>query len=290
MKNIIYYFSGTGNTQAVVELLKKALEDKNDICELIKIEDITRGNRSFASHEDARIGLAYPIHAGDAPQIIYDFVSLMPMGNMDNIYILNSAADFIHPNDAAGKRIMKRLNKKGYHVYYERTIVMGSNFAMAYNERFVKQLYDIAKVKTAHMANDLLTGVERIRPAGIILKTFAALGHWFEDFGAHRFGKALKATDACTNCGKCYRDCPVCNISEDHGRIRFSNKCIWCMRCVYACPENAIKARLMGFTVIKRGYRLKDILKNDLLPASFVDKDTKGFYKHFFRYLQDPSI
>ena len=290
MKNIIYYFSGTGNTKAVVQLLKKALEEKDGPCDLLKIEDITRGKKTFEPHDNARIGIAYPIHAGDAPQIIYDFVSLMPMGNMDNLYILNTAADYVHANDAAGKQIMKKLKNKGYHVYYERTIVMGSNFTMAYDERFVKQLYDIAKVKTAHMTDDLIKGVERIRPAGAMLKAFSAVGHWFEDLGAHRFGKALKATDTCTNCGKCYRDCPVDNISEDNGNIRFSNKCIWCMRCVYNCPENAIKARLMGFTVIKKGYKIKNILKNDQLPADFVDENTKGFYKHFYKYLQDPSI
>lgn len=290
MKYLIYYFSGTGNTKAVVELLKNSLEEQGEICELLKIEDITLGKVSFPDHDNVQIGLAYPIHAGDAPEIIYDFVSLMPMSMMNSVFILNTGADFIHFNDAAAKGIIKRLEKKDYHVYYERTIAMGSNFFMAYPEKFTKQLYRVAKIKVHHMCNELLQGVHRLRPADASLKAIAAWGRWGEGIGARIFGKHLKTIDACTLCEKCVRECPAGNIRRDHDKILFGKECLWCMRCMYSCPEKAIKPGILRSTMLKNGYNIKNIITDDSISGDFVDEATKGFYKHFYRYIQDPSI
>ena len=85
MKIIIYYFSGTGNTKVVAKLLKDAFDQNIHTCDLINIEDILNNKISFDEDQDAMIGLAYPIHGGDAPEIIYDFVQHLPMGKMNTI-------------------------------------------------------------------------------------------------------------------------------------------------------------------------------------------------------------
>lgn len=290
MKIIIYYFSGTGNTKIVTSLLQNTFVQTGHPCTIVNIEDILKNKISFHDHQDALIGLAYPIYAGDAPEIIYDFIEYLPMGSMDHMFILNTAADFTHFNDAAAKRIIKRLQWKDYHVFYERTIAMGCNFLYAYDDRLSKQLYLVAKDKVRHMRDELIAGKKRIRPAGPILKAIAVIGHWGETLGARLYGRGLKSTDACTLCGKCVRECPVGNIREKDGIIHFGWKCIWCMRCVYSCPTYAIKPGLLRFTVLKNAYDINAIIKNDKIPGDYIDEHTKGFYKHFYTYISDDSI
>ena len=290
MKFIIYYFSGTGNTKVVATLIHDLFIGAEHTGEMVNIPDILKGKRTVPDHKGAVIGLAYPIHAGDAPDIMYRFVSHLPMGNMENVFILNTAADFVHLNDATAKSLIKKLYKKQYQPFYERTIVMGCNFLMKYDDRFVKQLYQSAIDKSRVMSEEILAGKKRMRPAGALLRLIARLGHAGETFGARLYGRGLKSTDNCTHCEKCVRECPVDNIIDDKGKIRFGWKCIWCMHCVYTCPDNAIRSRTMGFSVIKDGYDVKEIIQNENISHDFVDKNSKGFYKHFYKYLQDPSI
>ena len=290
MKFIIYYFSGTGNTKLAVSLIRDMFKDAGHTCDMINIPDILKSGSELPDHDGAVIGLAYPIHGGDAPEIMYHFVSHLPMGNMENVFILNTAADFVHFNDATAKSLINKLQKKQYHVFYERNIVMGCNFLMKYDEHFVKQLYNKALEKLHIMSEEIIKGKTRIRPAGVFLKAIARIGHVGETLGARFYGKGLKSTDKCTNCGKCIRECPVDNIIDENGKMRFGWNCIWCMHCVYACPENAIKSRILRFSVIKDGYDIKKIINDDAIDTDFVDENTKGFFKHFYKYLQDPSV
>lgn len=48
-----------------------------------------------------------------------------------------------------------------------------------------------------------------------------------------------KATKQCTNCGICYRRCPVYAIDSGNYHRCDSKKCISCLQCVTVCPRNA---------------------------------------------------
>jgi hypothetical protein len=62
------------------------------------------------------------------------------------------------------------------------------------------------------------------------------------------------------------------------------------MHCVYTCPEDAIKPRILGLTVMKDGYDINKIISNDDISGDYVKNGTKGFYKHFLRYLSNIEI
>lgn len=57
-----------------------------------------------------------------------------------------------------------------------------------------------------------------------------------------------KANKQCTNCGLCYKKCPVGAISVNNYRICDRSKCISCLQCVSACPK---KARRINSVVLK---------------------------------------
>ena len=48
-----------------------------------------------------------------------------------------------------------------------------------------------------------------------------------------------KGNKQCINCGLCYRSCPVSAIPCDNYRVCDRSKCISCLQCVSVCPKNA---------------------------------------------------
>jgi ferredoxin len=86
-------------------------------------------------------------------------------------------------------------------------------------------------------------------------------------------------------CGKCVRECPTGNISISNENIIFGNKCTFCMRCVYICPEKAISNKYMNFFVIKEGYNIQRVIDDPKIKGNFITHRTKGYFKHFYKYI-----
>jgi len=57
-----------------------------------------------------------------------------------------------------------------------------------------------------------------------------------------------KGRKQCINCGLCYQKCPVHAISFDNYRVCDKKACISCLHCVYVCPK---KARYVNPVVLR---------------------------------------
>ena len=68
MKVAIYYFSGTGNTELTVRKWAAEAEKNNIQCDLFRFEEITDMKIDVSGYD--KIGIAYPIHAFNAPRIV----------------------------------------------------------------------------------------------------------------------------------------------------------------------------------------------------------------------------
>lgn len=286
----LFYFSGTGNTQVVAELLAKAFEHHGAQVEIARIEHVLQGKAQFKPHIYDLVGIGHPIHSFDAPRIVYDFVDALPHVEDKRTFIFKSASDFISVNNGASKTAIKRLRHKGYAVFYDRIICMPINWAMKYDDAFSKQLCSTAIAKAEHMAGEILAGKERELGINVLLRWFAELLSRSEARGARRFGKGLTITDACIDCDTCIDNCPTANIRRQNGQITFGNNCVWCMRCIYACPQQAIVARFAKFCVLKDGYDIRNIIDNPDVKGNYVTEETRGYYRHFLRYVRNPDV
>ena len=284
------YFSGTGNTEIVAELLQAAFERHGAVAETVRIEDVLKGNVQLVPESYDAIGLGHPIHGFDAPRIVYEFVNVLPSVTDKPAFVFKSAADFVAINNGASKTLIRRLGDKGYAVFYDRIFCMASNWLVGYDDRLAKQLYEAAIAKAEHMCQDILAGRERTLPVHPLWGVIAKGVHVGEDWGARIFGKELHASDACTGCGQCVRMCPTGNIRREDGQIRFGWDCMWCMRCMYACPEKAISPRLSKPFVLKRGYDIRTIVSDPSIDGEFVTENTRGYYGRFLRYVQDVTL
>lgn len=294
----LFYFSGTGNTQVVAALLKEAFERRGVDVTTARIEQALKEKAGFDPDAYDLVGVGHPVHGFDAPRILYDFIADLvapfvapsPAVEKKRAFIFKTAGDFSSMNNAASKTAIERLERKGYDVFYDRLICMPSNWAVKYDDAFSKQLYCAAVAKTAHMVDDILAGRERSLKVGPILRWGVRLLSRGEDWGARMFGKGLRVTDACVDCGFCIENCPTGNIRRESGRITFGGDCLWCMRCIYACPKQAITPRFAKFCVLEDGYDIQAIIRDTSLKGDFVTEETEGFFGRFREYLRDPEL
>lgn len=287
----IFYFSGTGNTKAVCGMLMNEL-NVNHGCqtECINIESEASMNPIPDISPEELIGIAYPTYGFGCPSNMIRFVKGLSgsLHQEQKVFLLQTAGDFIRVNHWAGNKILRILSDAGIHVVYERIIVMPSNFFIRYDDRFNQQLYKTALLKTNHMANELLAGIERHPKPGTLGKHITNLvNHGEEQCGARLFGMSLRAGTECDRCGVCVRNCPTGNPKMTVSGVRFTGKCLMCMRCVYTCHKHCITSTVLNRVILKDGYNLNTCIDTPQPDPPFVDDSTKGFYGHFNKYLKN---
>ncbi len=289
MKHVILYcFSGTGNTAFVCNHLKSELQKNVARVDLIAMETIREPISSAALADVDAVGLCFPVYAFRPAAIVQAFAKLLPNVSNMPMFHIKTAGGIGGLTQYASAALGKSLSKKGYRLDYDRTVTMGSNWFYEYDKRLVKQLALAAKEKIADIAKDIVIGKKRtLRPN--VLQTFLAA---FVSFGEHRigakhFGVSLSTGSRCNACGLCAANCPQGNIRMDGARPVFGSSCLWCMRCIYACPKKAIYSRGMQFAILDNGYDLKRVLADDSIAPDFVSADTHGEFKAFHQYLID---
>ncbi len=287
----IFYFSGTGNTRIVAEQIGDEFSGNSIDVILIDIADFLQDQNSVDIKLFDLVGIGFPIYGLGAPRIVIDFINVMVINPGSKVFLFQTAADFFWVNKSASSYPVKKLKKKGCMVFYDRIIVMPSNWLVAYNDRFVKQLYNVSYKKSRHMVKEIKTGKKRVGKPNAFLKMISGFIHFFESrFGSRFFGISLAVNSDCNDCKFCYTSCPANNIVRVNDKIQFGNNCLWCMRCVYSCKKKAIFSRGFSFTIIKKGYNLRKIVDDPLIKGDSINKDTKGFMGHFYKYLNDDRI
>ena len=171
-KTAICYFSGTGNTKIVSELLAKELvKTQNNMTTLRNIEEMLNGMKRPIHIDVDLIGIAYPIYGFGTPEIVKQFVDQLVPVKDRKVFILMTGADFIRINHNATASIKKKLKLKGYDVIYERIIAMGSNWFMAYEDKMIRLLYQAAQRKVVHMSMELQNDIRRIYEPSAVIRT-----------------------------------------------------------------------------------------------------------------------
>lgn len=233
----IFLFSGTGMTRYVVDKIKPELEKLQVQVDIYPIET-TRVSAISLDAYDA-VGIAYPVHAFNAPKIVINFARKLPENLAAKVFLISTAGED-HPVNYSSSRLLTGvLNRKNCHVFYDRQLYMPSNFAIQYDGPKVEQLMAAVNAEIPQMAQDIAHTASCKRESSFLSKCMASIGR-AEWFGAVLIGKLFYADQKCSHCGICAENCPNHNIvNGDH--IRFQWHCGMCMRCLYLCPQHAIK-------------------------------------------------
>jgi len=287
MKIGIYYFSGTGNTEIIAAMAAKEFGETGNTVELIRIEDILKNNLDTGVSRFDIIGIGNPVIGFGTPDIVFQFILKMPQGNGKKVFLPKTAGGVGFQNYPSSRPVIRKLKKKGYDVFYDRLLSLGSNWVVKFDERVTRLLYEAGRKKVKTACAEIIVGKRRTQKAGPFLTALMEIMMFIDHLMMRFIGLDMHATKECSHCGLCARSCPAGNITDRKGKIRFGLKCNSCMRCVYACPAGAIRYRFFSFFIVPGGYDIRKILKE-----GSADSDLSGAWKPPFldEYLKNDNM
>jgi ferredoxin len=252
MANIIFYFTGTGNSLKIA----KMVSDKIGNCAILS----TGSNQGISINKEYdSIGFIYPVYFWGVPKSVKDFISSMTITNNEHAYIYAVASCGGFPGDGL-KLLNKFLLEKNIKLNYGKIIKIFSNYIINFDAP-----KDI-KGKLAKCDKKLSQIIESIRhkATNSIGKTNGIVGKFYYKFveTVPEQDKNYNVSDDCIGCGICKEVCPVGNINIVNNRPDFKHHCEQCMACIQFCPKAAINYG--DKTQSKKRYANPDISHTEL--------------------------
>lgn len=286
LKNaVIFYFTGTGNTQEVLLMLVRALDMEGFKTDCLQIDNCTAKSNTLDFAKYDAIGIGYPVWAFNAPEVVERFLKTLPRAEGKPAFIFKTLGEPFFANDASSFRIGRLLKKKGYRPDYERQFIMPYNIIFRYPDGVVRQLYALAEKLSIKTARDIANGVSsppKFNFAAMLISFISLIHRPLSKLN----GRMYTASAACSGCQKCVRECRSGNIRLEGGRIKFGWKCVMCMRCVMYCPRDAIKVGLINNLAVRGPYDFKRIMNDPAVQRETIQNCNKGFFKHFKKYVR----
>ena len=246
MKILICYFSGTGNTQKVAEKYAACLEEPGNNVQTISIDGLMGGKllpQEFVEQltDTDVLGIGYPVHAFNAPEIVHKFVKRIPKSATTKpAFLFSTSGEPLKLNNASTVKLRHVLKRRHYDVTNEYHYCMPYNIMFRHSQTMAYDMWTTADKLIPLDAQEIASGTRhRLKRVfcGGLFSWLMRCEHW----GGRLNGKQYKVNDACVQCGQCVKICPTGNITVVDGKFKFGNKCLMCMRCAHLCPKNAIK-------------------------------------------------
>lgn len=255
-KACIFVFSGTGMTLYAVDKIVQGLEAVGVAVDCYPIETAQVEQVPLGTYD--LLGIAYPVHAFNAPKIVINFAKQLPAAAASNVFLISTAGENNPVNYSSSHLLIKTLRKKGYRVFYDKQLYMPCNFAVQYDEPTAAAYPAAATAAAPQIAHDVANGVFD-QQTGNTFSRFMHLVGRAEWFGSVFIGKSFYADSNCNHCGLCAKSCPNHNIANG-AKLRFNWHCGLCMRCLYLCPRHAIHVHQpFTFIAFDRWYKNEEL-------------------------------
>jgi len=260
MKKIcLCFFSGTGMTKYVVDKTVNEFEQHGAVVDCFKIENTNAQDIAISKYD--LFGIAYPCHASNAPQIVIDFVKKLPNAGNMNTFIIFTLGNEGELHNSSSNLLIKKLENKGYKVFYDKLIQMPLNFIYKDPDKVVRWVLKNANEMIPLIAKDIMALKSHFMKESTHSKRKHIIGR-SEWLGCRISGKFFHAKSSCVQCGICVKNCPKQNIALTRKSVRFKHHCNWCMRCIYACPKQSIDVRRpFKFIRFNDGWYNSDLFK-----------------------------
>ncbi len=226
-KNIIFYFSGTGNSLKVAKDIAAAIED----CELISM-----GKSHKLSGTYERIGFVYPVYGGGMPSAVERFVKELDLSANNNSYIFAVCTSGSGSADGL-TNISKIISGKVGKLSYGESVRCFSNYVGLY--AMGSDADNKAKAQT-QATRQVIKDIQILAVKTPFKNSLLALIHGSVIKSLAKKDKGFNVSEACNGCATCSKVCPVENIKMQDGKPMFLHHCEQCMACIQWCPKQAI--------------------------------------------------
>lgn len=254
MKNLIFYFSGTGNTYWAAKSVAESIGD----CELINIASFDCSQNIVAE----RVGIFYPIYYWGLPNIIKNFVNSVHI-EADYIFNFHTMGGY---DGVATKQLTQSLIAHNMKLSATYRLRMPNNLALISKSNIFSDVYRIPNDNTiSHQLRNAKKLLQKYSKYIIAKKRHTYKNFFFlwNKYGyklnekecstfsnkGEAFTKTLESS--CTGCGHCSVVCPVGNITMKDGKPKWGERCEFCVACLHSCPQKAIN---YGYSKGKKRY------------------------------------
>ena len=233
---MIFYFSGTGNSQRAA---RRIADDIGD--ETVSINRLLKEKRSETFHSERPLIFVAPTYAWRIPKVVEAWIlSTAFSGNSDAYFVLTCGDNCGN----AARYAQKLCTAKGFRYRGLAQAVMPENYLAMFPTPDEAECRKI--LQKAEPVIDAIAGV--IRKGEDLPIKAVSFPDWVMSGPVNALfyplfvrDKKFAATDACVSCGKCAGRCPLNNITLENGRPVWHGSCTHCMACIGGCPVKAIE-------------------------------------------------
>lgn len=235
MSHVIFWFSGTGNTRALVQCVSEQLPGTMLVPMVTAVGD-------EAAAADT-VGIAFPVYYFGLPLYVLDFLRRVTIPRDAFVYTLATMGG---SSGVAHQEAAARLSERGLALGAGWSVKMPGNYTPLYGapsaraqERCFAAMPDRAAQIAAAVAKRQPGPLEdSLLPLRLVSPLFRCVGVKRTPHA----DQAFRVSDHCTSCGVCERVCPVQNIRLEEGRPTWLGHCEQCMACLQWCPVEAVEA------------------------------------------------
>ena len=233
MKNIIYYFSGTGNSLRAAETIAEKIGGA-------VLYSVRCDPKEVPARDADMIGFVCPVYEWDIPGSFKSFIKELDINTDAYIFMVATRIAVLGRSFETVEAI---LSEKGARLSYGRALRCVASQCIAYPpfppeklmipymERQMKKAgEEISQRKTRNYQRMSFFTRRRFQK---VMGTYLAV--------EHEYDKGIYTDDRCIGCDTCAKVCPNRNISILNKRPVWNHHCHGCNACVVYCPTKAIQ-------------------------------------------------
>lgn len=249
---MVFYFSGTGNSQFAAKQIAAELND-----ELIFINESLKKGEKMTFHSEHPLVFIAPNYAWRLPEVVEQWIRQTKFEGNQNAYFILTCGS--HTGANAAFYAKKLCVETGFTWRGLAAVQMPKNNLALYGafgsgecRAIIERAKPVFSALAGQIAQDDAFHEAPVSLAGRFLSgPFHVLYYRF-----YIKDKGFKVSDVCISCGKCAQRCPLNNIDMVNGKPIWKGNCTHCMACICGCPTEAIE-----YKSISKGKRRYYIMK-----------------------------
>lgn len=240
MRGAIYYYSGSGNTEASCKFIAEKLEQIDfELLNVIRCKNIDLKNYDI-------IGFAFSTQYLGVPEVFRNFIESLESQQAKPVFLLNTYGMM---QGKALKLVNNLLVKKGFRVIAWHALMTPENYppfiAKGWTSKDQPDEKQMAAFK--HYILDLSSKIDDLEKGADLKVSKVKIGLLNSLIGVKSREKILKdmghlkvTPSLCNKCGRCAGDCHYNAIRMEGTPVFDTDKCRGCWSCFNHCPQKAI--------------------------------------------------